>query len=181
MAMERLKDAHDVSERRVRTTVLNIDRSNVRYRSQPVDDADLRKAFRRISRDRRRFRYRSVHVVCAGNPRRMSVTPAASQTRVFDGTGIKPSAPEPDPAPPKASSAPRSVFGSHPDASPSSMRQVTNCNSRRGSRHPSLRQILDPSASLSRYFFGCLVSTLNPLRPPEPIEGANIRRPHGIS
>jgi hypothetical protein len=34
------------------------------------------------------------------NPRRMSVTPAASQTRVFDGTGIKTSALRPRPEQP---------------------------------------------------------------------------------
>jgi putative transposase len=62
LAVAHLKDAHDVSERRA-CTVLNIDRSTVRYRSRRGDDADLRKAIRRISSDRRRFGYRRIHVM----------------------------------------------------------------------------------------------------------------------
>lgn len=48
------------------------------------------------------------------NPRRMSVTPAASQTRVSDGTGIKASALRPKTAPPTGPSCPQPVSFAHP-------------------------------------------------------------------
>ena len=60
--MAHLKNAHDVSERRA-CTVLNIDRSTVRYRPRRGNDADLREAIRRIASDRRRFGYRRIHVM----------------------------------------------------------------------------------------------------------------------
>ena len=62
LAVAHLKDAHDVSERRA-CTVLNIDRSTVRYRPRRGDDADLRAAIRWIASDRRRFGYRRIHVM----------------------------------------------------------------------------------------------------------------------
>jgi putative transposase len=45
--------------------VLQIDRSTVRYQSQRGDDADLRDTIKRISRERRRFGYRRIHVMVA--------------------------------------------------------------------------------------------------------------------
>lgn len=45
--------------------VLQVDRSSVRYLSGRGDDADLRDAIKRVSRDRRRFGCRRVHVMVA--------------------------------------------------------------------------------------------------------------------
>ncbi len=50
------------------------------------------------------------------NPRRMSVTPAASQTRVLLGTGIKPTIPEPNQQLHSAPLAPRPEHAAHPTA-----------------------------------------------------------------
>ena len=60
--MAHLCDAHRVSQRRA-CNVLQVDRSTVRYRSVRIDDAELRDAIKRVSRDRRRFGYRRIHVM----------------------------------------------------------------------------------------------------------------------
>lgn len=60
--MEHLCSVHEVSQRRA-CSVLNVDRSSVRYRSVRLDDADLRKAMKAVAAERRRFGYRRVHVM----------------------------------------------------------------------------------------------------------------------
>lgn len=61
-AVVHLMEAHQVSQRRA-CTVLNVDRSTVRYRSRRSDDDDLRDAIKRVSKERRRFGYRRIHVM----------------------------------------------------------------------------------------------------------------------
>jgi len=53
---------HGVSQRRA-CTILQIDRSTVRYSSVRPDDADLRKAIRGVAQERRRFGYRRIGVM----------------------------------------------------------------------------------------------------------------------
>lgn len=55
---------HEVSQRRA-CSVLGVDRSSVRYRSVRPDDAELRRAMRKVAAERRRFGYRRVHVMLA--------------------------------------------------------------------------------------------------------------------
>jgi putative transposase len=57
-----LCDVHGVSQRRA-CDVLQVDRSTMRYQSRRADDAELRDAIKRISRERRRFGYRRIHVM----------------------------------------------------------------------------------------------------------------------
>lgn len=57
-------EVHQVSQRRA-CKVLQIDRSSVRYLSRRGDDAALRDAIKRVSRERRRFGCRRVHVMVA--------------------------------------------------------------------------------------------------------------------
>ena len=45
--------------------VLQIDRSTVRYLSRRGDDMELRDAIKRVSRERRRFGCRRIHVMIA--------------------------------------------------------------------------------------------------------------------
>ncbi len=61
-AVAHLCDEHQVSQRRA-CNVLQVDRSTVRYQSRRVDDAELRDAIKRVSRERRRFGYRRIHVM----------------------------------------------------------------------------------------------------------------------
>ena len=61
-AVTHLRTAHRVSERRA-CEVLRVDRSTVRYKSRRGDDADLRDANKRVSRERRRLGYRCIHVM----------------------------------------------------------------------------------------------------------------------
>ena len=61
-AAQHLCTMHGVSERRA-CEVLQVDRSTVRYQSKRVDDGDLREAIKRVSRERRRFGYRRIHVM----------------------------------------------------------------------------------------------------------------------
>jgi len=61
-AVAHLCTAHEVSQRRA-CSVLDIDRSSVRYRSVRPDDADLRQAMKQVAAERRRFGYRRVHVM----------------------------------------------------------------------------------------------------------------------
>ena len=61
-AVAHLMDVHQVSQRRACST-LDVDRSTVRYKSRRIDDADLREAIKRVSRERRRFGYRRIHVM----------------------------------------------------------------------------------------------------------------------
>ena len=62
--MAHLCDEHQVSQRRA-CDVLQVDRSTVRYRSRRLDDVELRDAIKRVSRERRRFGYRRLHVMIA--------------------------------------------------------------------------------------------------------------------
>ena len=57
-------EQHQVSQRRA-CEVLQIDRSTVRYLSRRSDDVELRDAIKRVSRERRRFVCRRVHVMIA--------------------------------------------------------------------------------------------------------------------
>ena len=57
-------EVHQVSQRRA-CKVLQIDRSSVRYLLRRGDDAALRDALKRVSRERRRFGCRRVHVMVA--------------------------------------------------------------------------------------------------------------------
>jgi putative transposase len=61
-AVAHLCDEHRVSQRRA-GNVLQVDRSTVRYQSVRVDDVELRDAIKRVSRERRRFGYRRIHVM----------------------------------------------------------------------------------------------------------------------
>ena len=61
-AVTHLREVHGVSERRA-CQVLKVDRSTVRYQSVGGDDAELREAIKRVSRERRRFGYRRIHVM----------------------------------------------------------------------------------------------------------------------
>ncbi len=61
-AVAHLCKAHKVSERRA-CSVLDVDRSSVRYRSVRPDDGDLRKAMKEVADERRRFGYRRVHLM----------------------------------------------------------------------------------------------------------------------
>ena len=60
--MVHLCKAHGVSQRRA-CDVLQIDRSTVRYLSRRGDDVELRDAIKRVSRERRRFGCRRIHVM----------------------------------------------------------------------------------------------------------------------
>ena len=57
-------EAHGVSQRRA-CDALQFDRSTVRYLSRRGDDAELRDAIKRVSRERRRFGCRRIHVMIA--------------------------------------------------------------------------------------------------------------------
>lgn len=57
-----LMEVHQMSQRRA-CSALNVDRSMVRYQSRRADDTDLRNAIKRVSRERRRFGYRRIHVM----------------------------------------------------------------------------------------------------------------------
>ena len=61
-AVAHLMDVHQVSQRRA-YDVLQIDRSTVRYLSRRGDDVELRDAINRVSRERRRFGCRRIHVM----------------------------------------------------------------------------------------------------------------------
>ena len=63
-AVVHLMEVHQVSQRRA-CDVLQIDRSTVRYLSRRGDDAELRDAIKRVSRERRRFGCRRIHVMIA--------------------------------------------------------------------------------------------------------------------
>lgn len=63
-AVVHLCETHGVSQRRA-CDVLQIDRSTVRYLSRRGDDTDLRDAIKRVSRERRRFGCRRIHVMIA--------------------------------------------------------------------------------------------------------------------
>ena len=60
--MAHLCKVHEVSQRRA-CSILDADRSSVRYRSVRPDDAELRKAMKAVAAERRRFGYRRVHVM----------------------------------------------------------------------------------------------------------------------
>jgi putative transposase len=67
---------HGVSQRRA-CDVLQIDRSTVRYLSRRGDNANLRDAIKRVSRERRRFGCRRVHVMIAREGFEVNYYPAA--------------------------------------------------------------------------------------------------------
>lgn len=60
--MAHLCKAHGVSQRRA-CSVLQIDRSSVRYSSVRPDDTHLRVAMKAVAAERRRFGYRRIHVM----------------------------------------------------------------------------------------------------------------------
>ena len=57
-------EKHKISKRRA-SDVMQIDRSTVRYLSRRGDDAELRDAIKRVSRERGRFGCRRIHVMIA--------------------------------------------------------------------------------------------------------------------
>lgn len=61
-AVAHLVEVHQVSQRRA-CSALNVDRSTVRYQSRRAEDPDLRDAIKRVSKERRRFGYRRIHVM----------------------------------------------------------------------------------------------------------------------
>ncbi len=61
-AVAHLMETHLVSQRRA-CAALNVDRSTVRYQSRRDDDEELRATIRRVSKERRRFGYRRIHVM----------------------------------------------------------------------------------------------------------------------
>ncbi len=61
-AVAHLMETHRVSQRRA-CAALNVDRSTVRYQSRRDDDEELRATIRRVSKERRRFGYRRIHVM----------------------------------------------------------------------------------------------------------------------
>jgi putative transposase len=61
-AVAHLCTVHGVSQRRA-CSVLQVDRSSVRYRSIRPDDADLRDAMKKVAGERRRFGYRRIHLM----------------------------------------------------------------------------------------------------------------------
>ena len=63
-AVVHLMEVHQVSQRRA-CDVLRVDRSTMRYSSRRSDDTDLRDAIKRVSRERRRFGCRRIHVMIA--------------------------------------------------------------------------------------------------------------------
>jgi len=63
-AVAHVRANHGVSERRA-CLVLGADRSTVRYRSRRPDDAAVRERLRELSRQRRRFGYRRLHLLLA--------------------------------------------------------------------------------------------------------------------
>ena len=63
-ALARLMKTYQVSQRRA-CDVLQVDRSSMRYQSRRCDDTELRDAIKQVSRERRRFGYRRIHVMVA--------------------------------------------------------------------------------------------------------------------
>jgi putative transposase len=61
-AIAHLRAVHGVSERRA-CFVLGADRTSVRYRSRRPDDVEIRERLRALSRERRRFGYRRLHLL----------------------------------------------------------------------------------------------------------------------
>jgi len=61
-AVAHLRDTHQVSERRA-CSVIDADRSMVRYRCRRPADEDLRRRLRELSAERRRFGYRRLHIL----------------------------------------------------------------------------------------------------------------------
>ena len=61
-AVAHLVEVHQVSQRRA-CSALNVDRSTVRYQSRRAEDTDLRDTIKRVSKERRRFGYRRIHVM----------------------------------------------------------------------------------------------------------------------
>ncbi|SFL56101.1 HTH-like domain-containing protein [Shimia aestuarii] len=53
---------HLASQRRA-CAALSVERSTVRYRSRQSEDGNLRDAIKRVSKERRRFGHRRIHVM----------------------------------------------------------------------------------------------------------------------
>jgi putative transposase len=62
-AVARQAIAKQSAERGRACEVLKVDRSTIRYQSVRADDGELREAIKRVSRERRRFGYRRIHVM----------------------------------------------------------------------------------------------------------------------
>lgn len=82
-AVAHLYTEHQVSQRRA-CNVLQVDRSTVRYQSVRVDDVELRNAIKRVSRERRRFGYRRIHVMVQREGH-MGVDSGRGQDRITRG------------------------------------------------------------------------------------------------
>ncbi len=65
-AVAHLRAAHEVSERRA-CRVLDIDRSLIRYKSRRPRDEHIRERLRALSGERKRFGYRRLHILLAGD------------------------------------------------------------------------------------------------------------------
>ena len=63
-AVVHLRSAFEVSERRA-CSVLEADRTSIRYRSTRPDDAAMRTRLRELASQRRRFGYRRLHILLA--------------------------------------------------------------------------------------------------------------------
>ena len=63
-AVAHLRGVYEVSERRA-CEVLGVDRSSVRYQSCRPIDAKIKERLRELSRERRRFGYRRLHLLLA--------------------------------------------------------------------------------------------------------------------
>lgn len=63
-AVAHVRADHGVSERRA-CLVLGADRSTIRYRSRRPNDTEIRERLRELSRQRRRFGYRRLHLLLA--------------------------------------------------------------------------------------------------------------------
>ena len=61
-AVGHLMSSHEVSERRA-CRALSVDRSSIRYRRMRPDDTETRERLRALSRERRRFGYRRLHLL----------------------------------------------------------------------------------------------------------------------
>jgi hypothetical protein len=63
MPLPRQAIAEQSAERGRACDVLEVDRSSVRYRSARPDDAELRRAMKEVAAERRRFRFRRIHIM----------------------------------------------------------------------------------------------------------------------
>ena len=93
MPLPRQAIAKQSAERGRACDVLQIDRSTVRYLSRRGDDIDLRDAIKRVSRERRRFGCRRIHVMIAREGFEVNCYPAIavySDERAQEGKAYLP-------------------------------------------------------------------------------------------